>query len=504
EKDKKEKKDSVVVEIDFDRIMERIETVGPRFGSQFGAYVFASGDKTVVVYGSNHDEGSGKLYKTAYEEFEKTETKVIAGNGVGSATDLVVRKGKPYLLGAGKLQEINVGQNKLKVIDLKHTFRRTLAAEFEQMYYETWANLEENFYSSDFHGIDWEAMREKYAAYLPFVTTRADLRRLTNDLLGELNTSHFGFYSNGAEERTKSQTRSVALGLEYAADAPYQIASIIPDGPADRESIDIQPGDRIVAIDGERIDPKQNREAYLSRPSVDNAVTLTLVRGTGEEQEVHLHPTNYFSIRNARYDAWVDACQARVDEATNERVAYVHMKNMGGGELNNFMNEMVAEGYRRDALILDLRWNTGGNVHDAVLQFLSQRHYLNWKYRGSELAPQPHFAPQEKPIILLLNQQSLSDAEMTAEGFKQLGLGTIIGTPTYRWIIFTSGKGLVDGSFYRLPSWGCYALDGRNLEKTGVEPDVRIDNTAADRQAGRDPQLDAAIKAAMEGLKTRK
>ncbi|MEM1356985.1 MAG: LpqB family beta-propeller domain-containing protein, partial [Bacteroidota bacterium] len=108
EKDKKEKKDSVVVEIDFDRIMERIETVGPRFGSQFGAYVFASGDKTIVVYGSNHAEGSTNLYKTVYEEFEKPETKSIAGGVNGSATDLVVRKGKPYLNIAGKIQEINV------------------------------------------------------------------------------------------------------------------------------------------------------------------------------------------------------------------------------------------------------------------------------------------------------------------------------------------------------------------------------------------------------------
>jgi len=90
---------------------------------------------------------------------------------------------------------------------------------------------------------------------------------------------------------------------------------------------------------------------------------------------------------------------------------------------------------------------------------------------------------------------------MTAAGFKELGLGTIVGTPTYRWIIFTSGKGLVDGSFYRLPSWGCYTLDGDNLEKTGVTPDIRIDNTSADRESGRDPQLDRAIELALKGLK---
>lgn len=401
-------------------------------------------------------------------------------------------KGKYYLVGAGKVQEINLGQNKFSPIDVKHTFRRAMQPEFAQMFYETWANMEENFYNGDFHGVDWPAMRDRYAAFLPYVTNRADLRRMTNDLLGELNTSHSGFRSNGKEEKTKQSSQTLALGLTFANDDPYKIEVVLADGPADRKDTDLKSGDRIVAIDGERVAASQNRESYLTRPSIDGAVKLTVDRG-GKEHDVWLHPRNYFSERANRYDGWVDACQQRVDEKSDKKVAYVHMKNMGGGELNNFMNEMVSESYQRDALILDLRWNTGGNVHDAVLQFLSQRHYLNWQFRDGKPGPQPNFTPKTKPIILLINQKSLSDAEMTAAGFKELGLGTIVGTPTYRWIIFTSGKGLVDGSFYRLPSWGCYTLDGDNLEKTGVTPDIRIDNTSADRASGRDPQLDLSL-----------
>ena len=172
---------------------------------------------------------------------------------------------------------------------------------------------------------------------------------------------------------------------------------------------------------------------------------------------------------------------------------------MGGGELNRFKQEMVGEANNKKAIILDLRYNTGGNVHDDVLQFLSQKPYLNWQYREGAMSPQPTFAPAAKPIILLINEQSLSDAEMTAAGFKQLGLGKILGTGTYRWIIFTSGKHLVDG-FYRLPSWGCYTLDGQNLEKTGVEPDIYVKNTMKDRLSGNDPQLDRAISEIMKQL----
>ncbi len=500
--EKKDKKDSVVVTIDFENIMERREAVGPRFGTQSGPAVRMDGEKTIILFGSNH-EGGG-FYKHVIQPFEKSKTTKIQGSGVGGATDLVTRKGKHYLIGGGRVNSVNLGQNKLKAIDLKKTFRRSLRDEFTQMYYETWANMEENFYNEDFHGVDWAALRDRYAAYLPHVNSRADLRWIINDLLGELNTSHSGFYSNGKEESTKQSVRSLDLGVEYHADDPLAVQRILPDGPADRKDVDLIAGDRIVAIDGVRFAAGSNREALLSRPSIDGEVLLTVSRkqqdGTMAEHEVRLHPTSYFSTRTNRYDEWVDANQKRVDDQSGKKIAYVHMKNMGGGQLNTFLDEMVSEGYQRDGLILDLRWNTGGNVHDAVLQFLSQRPYLNWQYRGGTPGTQPNFAPAAKPIVLLINQKSLSDAEMTAAGFKALGLGTIIGTPTYRWIIFTSGKGLVDGSFYRLPSWGCYELDGANLEKTGVEPDIRVDNTLEDRLMGRDPQLDRAIDEIMNKL----
>ncbi|MBS1565696.1 MAG: peptidase S41, partial [Bacteroidetes bacterium] len=148
-----------------------------------------------------------------------------------------------------------------------------------------------------------------------------------------------------------------------------------------------------------------------------------------------------------------------------------------------------------------LRYNTGGNVHDEVLRFLSQRSYLQWKYRDGQQTRQSNFAPADKPIVLLINEQSLSDAEMTSQGFKALKLGTIIGNETYHWIIFTSGTGLVDGSFVRLPSWGCYTLEGKDLESTGVSPDIKVINSFEDKINGRDPQLDRAIEEIMKQLK---
>jgi C-terminal processing protease CtpA/Prc len=172
---------------------------------------------------------------------------------------------------------------------------------------------------------------------------------------------------------------------------------------------------------------------------------------------------------------------------------------MGKGELDKFIIDMTQELLNKRGLIIDLRYNTGGNVHDEVLKFLSQRSYLQWKYREGNMTRQPNFAPSDNPIVLLINEQSLSDAEMTAQGFKALKLGKIVGNETYRWIIFTSGVSMVDGSTLRMPSWGCYTLEGKDLERTGVAPDIRIINTFQDKLTGRDPQLERAIKEVLSG-----
>jgi tricorn protease len=176
------------------------------------------------------------------------------------------------------------------------------------------------------------------------------------------------------------------------------------------------------------------------------------------------------------------------------------MKNMGQFELDQFVIDMTQELNNKDALIFDLRYNTGGNVHDEVLKFLAQRSYLQWKYREGKPTAQPNFSPSDKPIVLLINEQSLSDAEMTAQGFKTLKLGSIIGNGTYRWIIFTGSAGLVDGSSVRMPAWGCYSLDGKDLEMNGVQPDILVINSFSDKLNGNDPQLDRAIDELMNKL----
>ncbi len=491
-KKKKKRSKKSKVTINFNDLWSRLELVSPRTGAQASVYVTQKGKTTRVLFTSNHERGGAfTIWQKVYKPFEKPKTTKIKGSRTFSLSNIREVKGNIYLLTFGRVYKLN--GNRMSGITLAHRFQKNFALEFKQMFYELWANLEENFYNETFHGVNWQQMKKKYEQFLPRVRNRNDLRILLNDMLGELNASHLGFRSFGIEETVFYESRTLATGVLFDKKNPYKISQIVANSPADVTGKNIQPGDVLVAVDGQRIDPKQNREKYFSKPSYNREITLTIKRKR-KEFDVRLHVESSRALRQQLYKTWETQRKQMVDSLSNNQIAYVHMRNMGNRELQRFLNYMTAEAHSRKGLILDLRYNTGGNVHDEVLRFLSQRPYLKWKYRQGAFAVQPNFAPAAKPIILLINQQSLSDAEMTAAGFKQLKLGKIVGTETYRWIIFTSGKSLVDGSFYRLPAWGCYTLSGKNLEREGVSPDIKVKNTFTDRVNRKDPQLMRAIE----------
>jgi tricorn protease len=489
-----EKKDEapklVPIAIDTVELMDRLELISPNMGIAVDPEVVQKDAKTFVVYSSNHQDGKFNLWKTTIEPFVPNKTEAIAGSE--NASNFVNVDGKYFVLIGGNVHKLNLDANRVEKVDIAYTFRRNLADEFRQMFDETWANVAENFYNETFHGADWATLRTKYAAYLPYLNTRADFRLLLNDLMGELNSSHTGFGSFGPEESNFFRTQTLNTGLLFDDEVPYRVKAVIKNSALDKVGKDVRPGDVLVKVNEVPVEAAQNRDFYFQQPSMDGELELTFERG-GKPHTVKLHPQSSGATNSLLYDEWIDQNQRYVDEKSKNRIAYVHLQNMGRQEFDKFVVDMTRDWYKKDALILDLRYNTGGNVHDLVLNFLSQRPYLQWKYREGALTPQPNFGVAGKPIVLLINEQSLSDAEMTAQGFKALKLGKVIGTETYRWIIFTSGKGLVDGSFYRLPSWGCYTLDGKNLEAEGVQPDLVVPQTFTDRLDGKEPQLDRAI-----------
>lgn len=494
---KKATADPKAITIDTDLIMERLEQISPNLGAQFLQWVYQKGDKTTVLYTSNHGEARNALWKTVIEPFEQNKTEKIAGTDNAFGFEVVEVSDKLYALFNGTISKLSLDANKVDPINISFTFRRSLSAEFDQMFDEAWAQMEENYYDENFHGLNWAKTRDYYKQFLPYLNTRADIRVMLNDMLGELNSSHQGFGTFGDDENIALSNRTMETGVIFEENDPYKVKYVVKRSSADKKGVDIRPGDVLTKVNDQSVDNKTDRNYYFTQPSLDRELSMTFSRG-GQSITAKVHPQA--TLFNNLYDEWIDNNQKRVDEKGKGRIAYGYMKNMGQGELDQFIIDMTQELNKKDALIFDLRYNTGGNVHDEVLKFLSQRTYLNWKYREGKLTQQSNFSPSDKPIVLLINEQSLSDAEMTSAGFKALKLGKIIGNETYRWIIFTSGVSLVDGSSVRMPGWGCYSLDGKDLEKSGVQPDIKVINTFEDKLNGRDPQVDRAVEEILKML----
>ncbi len=204
---------------------------------------------------------------------------------------------------------------------------------------------------------------------------------------------------------------------------------------------------------------------------------------------------------NLRYERWVNERRPKVDELSKGRVGYLHIKAMDQPSLARFKKDL-AEYRHKEALVIDQRFNGGGNIEQKLLAILVQRPYPVWQPRGTELTPRP-FNGYYGPKVVMQNWRSASNAEMFPAGFRALGLAKIIGTPTMGAVIGTGSDALIDGSTIRTPGVSVYLSDeGRtNMEDTGVKPDVYVENSPEDNLARRDRQLEVAVKEVMKGLK---
>ena len=491
----KAKKDSSVV-IDFDNVFDRMQRVERR-GTQNGLFVFDAKGKTLLLYNSSGDGGREvrALDLNDPEARPKPVKGLMPGAFFASKTDL-------YHISNGTISKVEPNSLNATPIEVSVNVDKVLSDEFSQMFYEVWAVLDQNFYDVNLHGADWKAVREHYSSLLPYVKSRDQLRTLLADMLGELNSSHLGFNSMGAEEKRETTTRSIITGIQFDKESPYKVSGIIPWSPADKVEVDVKKGDVLVAVNGVKVDPKENREKYFSSPVAKDEVRLTFKRD-GKEKDVKVHTASFNEIKSLMYRQWEDECKAKVEKDGKGRIAYLHMRAMGGGDLDDFYKQMHTYAVNRDALILDLRYNNGGNVHKEVIDFLRQQQHFRWSYRDFPTTAHPNVTPADKPIVVLVNEHSLSDAEVTSNGIKSLGIAKLVGTETYRWIIFTSSVGLIDGSSCRMPAWGCYNNEGLDLENIGVKPDIYVKTTFKDRISHEDPQLDAAIKEVLSQLKSK-
>lgn len=367
-----------------------------------------------------------------------------------------------------------------------------------QLFDEAWRKMRDGFYDPNMHGCDWEDVRRRYRPVAERLRTPQEFYSLFTLALGELNASHCGI--SGPSDRSGAEGASLGIVTDDAYGGPgVRVGRVIAGGPADRDASRLRPGDVLLKVDDADI-PDNERIYDLLAAKPGKQVTLSVRSADGKERTVRIRPTTPATIRNLIYAEWVRDRERLVESLSGGRLAYVHLNAMGPEQLERFRRVALSEMEGREGLVLDLRFNGGGSIADEIFSVLQNR-VFGWRtIRGDPSFASAPLPALSKPLIVLANEQSFSNAEVFPWGLRALKLGKVVGVPTAGGVIGTGSATLIDGSTLRIPAVGSFTLDGRNMENHGCPPDILVEHTPEDIYAGRDRQLERAVRELLRQL----
>jgi tricorn protease len=492
---------AVTVTVDFDGIAQRIGVL-PISPSSYGQLT-SVGQKLYYLRNGLQDTRSRLLlFDLAPDKRKETELGEIQGYRVSAN-----RKKMLVNAGGGSFAILDLPSARIDLkdrLDLSHlevTLDRH--AEWAQIYAECWRQMRDFTYDPNLHGVDWNLLRERYEPLLPHVQHRADLTYIVGELIGELNLGHA--YVGGGD---LPQLKRVPLGLLGAqierdpASGTFVIREILPgqnwDGslrsPLTEIGVDAREGDFILAVDGQPTAQMPDLyTALVNKAGRQVRLTLSTRPDDNDSRETTVVPID--NEQPLYYLKWIQDNIARVTEATDGRVGYVHIPDMGVPGLNQFVKYFYPQ-LRKQALIVDVRGNGGGNVSPQIIERLRREPVMITIARNSSL----NFDPAGMvagPKVMLLNEFSASDGDIVAYRFRKYDLGPIIGKRSWGGVVGIRGSlPLLDGGYLNRPEFSRYDLEGTEwiMEGKGVEPDIWVDNDPAREFDGIDDQLEKAIE----------
>ncbi len=385
--------------------------------------------------------------------------------------------------------------------------------ERRQVFDEGWRLLRDGFYDEKMHGADWNAVRARYRPLVDECGTQDELHTLMSEMVGELNASHLGVGGAAAFGRPgqggpapRGGMGYLGVWFDYAHDGPgLKVTDVMPDGPAESEESRIKLGEYILAVDGKDASPSESLFQLLAGKAGESVELLVNAKPEkAGARIVKLRPVSRGQWSELFYERWVAGNRRKVEQLSGGRLTYMHIRAMDQTSLRRFERELLSEAYGKDGVVLDVRWNGGGRIHDDLFTILARRTHGFETPRGGLKMTQP-FSAYDRPMILLINQSSGSDAEIFPHGFRYLGFGKLVGVATAGAVIGTSNRTLLDGTTtFRVPSTGWHTPDGRNMENWGVPPDLHVENRPEDLLAGRDRQLEVATAELLKQMGKRK
>jgi Tol biopolymer transport system component/C-terminal processing protease CtpA/Prc len=406
-----------------------------------------------------------------------------------------------WYLDGGKVMATPVPEASPKPLPARADLSVEFDAEKQVVFDQAWSLLDTYFYDPKYHGVDWDAARQKWQPYINGARTPAEVRRNIGLMIGELNASHSGIGHPAAVENNR--VGDIGISFErtaYEANGALVVRDLVPLGPA-AVTGKIAPGDRVVSVDG--IDTTGRNFDQLLERKIGKQVALGVQTPAGERRAVTVQPAPDDVVTGLRYRGWVEERRALVERLSGGRLGYVHIADMGDASLDQLQIDLDAANQNKRGVVVDVRNNNGGYVHGRVLDILSRSNFLSMTQRGMSRFPARQALGQRAlglPTVVLANESTLSDGEDFMEGYRALGLGKMVGRDSAGWIIYTSNQPLIDGSVVRVPSLLIEGANGDNMELAGRKVDIEVQRPLGDTVRGDDSQLAMGVKVLLDQL----
>jgi len=379
--------------------------------------------------------------------------------------------------------------------------------EWRQIFNDAWRFERDFYYDPNMQGLDWEAMRAKYAPLVERAVCRQDIRYIIGELIGELNTSHT--YSFGGDARRHSKSVNVGmLGADWQADGEfYRLARILrtsdwTDGvqpPLVRPGLDVREGDYLIAVNGEAVTTDRNLYSYfIDLGGRQVSLTFNNKPNARDARQVTVIPLR--SEHTLRYQDWVEHNRQMVDTASDGKIGYLHFPDTYNGTAREFGRQFYGQ-TRKQGLIIDGRNNNGGLDPDIFLQRVGKQLHTYWTRR--------HSHPQTTPAVVtrahlacVTNHQAGSGGDMLPMEFQMRGMGPVIGTRTWGGLVGVSQFiSLIDGGGLTAPDYRVYDKDGSWIvEGRGITPDIPVELNSAEMANGHDAQLMKAVSVLLQQI----
>lgn len=486
--DKKEDKNASIIPItiEFDKLHKRKAKLS-LFSTRLSSTLITKDSKFLLYLGRTDNEAD--LWKL---DLRTKEIKSLGKFGFGGSLAFDKAGKNVFVLSSGKISKIDLKSSKRKGIAINAEMPFNLSSERTYLIDHVSRQVQKKFLDPNLHGAPWDQLSKDYKRFVPYINNNHDFKDILGELLGELNASH-----TGARFRTSDSKgdRTASLGIffdENYTGKGLKIKEIMEGSPLVQGDKKVLPGVIIEAIDAQEITKNMNFYPLLNRKANVSTIISYYNPSTKERWKERVKPISTGAENELRYQRWIQKNRDMVHQLSNNQIGYMHVRSMSDGSFREFLEEAMGEEVNKKALIVDTRFNGGGDLVDDLTTFLSGKQYMEFK-NGGKIVGRESQRRWTKPSVMLVGESNYSDAHCTPAAYKDLEIGKVIGMPVPGTCSFVWWERIQNGIVFGIPNMQVTDIQGDVLENKELQPDILVKNEFDAISNGKDAQIEAAV-----------